>query len=104
MFPTLKNNIQQAWKNYSAEAKRRYNSIFEERMLSEIDDDYKAKKWISRAELTRLLTHRLAIAENAINAARRDYNDLLSSFNLNSMENFNTGLTKQLLHNKQVSL
>lgn len=86
------------------EIKRRYTSVFENRSNDEILSDFTAGKWISKTELIRMYNYQYKLLATRLEQSERDYNDLTRSFNLNSLNNFNTALTHSLLHNKKVSL
>ncbi len=76
------------WKIYLAKFKRTYSSIFEERNIDIIRQDYYNNLWISKAELSKLFKYETAeLANTAINA-QNEYKDLLSGFNLNAMQNY----------------
>lgn len=104
MYLIQKNNIQQAWKTFSVEIKRRYRVIFEDRPIEEIISDFYLRRWISKAELLKL--HRFQYNEllGRLERALQDYNDLTKSFSLRCMENFDEGMLKQLLDQKKAQI
>lgn len=71
-----------------AEWKRRYAIIFETREIEEIRKDYFSGKWISKAELEILLNYEESQFIEEYNRLKKDYNDLLTSFNMNALSNY----------------
>lgn len=69
--------------------------IFETREISLIREDYFNHKWISKEELIRLLESEETEFIKTYNALYKDYHDLLSYFNMNSLANY------QLLERKE---
>lgn len=88
MFQTLKNNMKSRWKTFLDKTKRFYHIIFDEREIEEIRKDYFDGLWISKEELIRLLEYEeQQFIENYKNL-QKDYNDMLSYFNMNSLSNY----------------
>lgn len=104
MSPIQKNNIQKAWKNFLVEAKRRYTIIFESRPVETIIADFYMRRWISKAELLKMHRHQYNELLDRLEQSIQDYNDLMASFNLQSMHNFDEGLMKQLLNIQKAKL
>jgi hypothetical protein len=97
MYQIQKNNIQQAWKNFLVETKRRYKSVFEVRPIVEIQMDFMAKKWLSKSEIKRLYFHDINEKFKQLADAQKFNDDLMASFNLQTMHNFDEGFMKQLM-------
>ena len=76
------------WKTFLDKTKRFYHIIFDEREIEEIRKDYFDGLWISKEELIRLLEYEeQQFIENYKNL-QKDYNDMLSYFNMNSLSNY----------------
>ena len=76
------------WKTFLDKTKRFYNIIFNERDIEQIREDYFNNLWISKEELSRLLEYEeKQFIENYTNL-QKDYNDMLSYFNMNSLANY----------------
>lgn len=76
------------WKTFLDKTKRFYNIIFNERDIEQIREDYFNGLWISKEELSRLLEYEeKQFIENYSNL-QKDYNDMLSYFNMNSLSNY----------------
>lgn len=76
------------WKTFLDNSKRFYNIIFNERDIEQIREDYFNNLWISKEELIRLLEYEeKQFIENYTNL-QKDYNDMLSYFNMNSLANY----------------
>jgi hypothetical protein len=76
------------WKIYLVKLKRIYSSIFEQRDIEVIRQDYYNGQWISKAELHRLFEQEKEELAKIAVTAQKDYSDLLSGFNLNAMRNY----------------
>lgn len=76
------------WKTFSAEIKRIFTIVFEQRDIEIIREDHFSGKWISKAELIQLIEHEENQFIITYSALQKDYHDLLQSFNLNSLSNY----------------
>ena len=88
MFRTLKNNMNFHWQNFLAESKRIFSIYFDDRDIEKIRLDYFSHKWISREELIRLIDYEEQQFIEQYSKIQKDYHDLLSSFNLNALSNY----------------
>lgn len=76
------------WKTFSHECKRRYLSIFEERKVADIQDDYYSGKWISKGDLQKMYEFEKESLINAYTEIQSEMRDLKDSFNLNAFSNY----------------
>lgn len=76
------------WKTCLAETKRIFKIIFDTRDLETIRSDFFSHKWISKEELSRLIIYEEEQFIVEYTRLRQDYQDLLSSFNLNALSNY----------------
>lgn len=76
------------WKTFFNECRRRYESIFEERQVSQIQEDYYGGKWISKGDLQKIFEFEKTGLIAAYNEARSELHDLKDSFNLNAFSNY----------------
>lgn len=76
------------WKTFLDKTKRFYNIVFNKRDIENIREDYFNGLWISKEELIRLLDYEeKQFIENYSNL-KKDYNDMLSYFNMNSLASY----------------
>jgi hypothetical protein len=68
--------------------KRFYNIIFNQRAIEEIRKDYFGGLWISKEELVRLLEYEEKQFIQNYSNLQREYNDMLSYFNMNALSNY----------------
>ena len=68
--------------------KRLYNIIFENRELTTIQDDYHLNKWISKSELEKLFEFEKMQLLQAYKEKEQEFQDLMRSFNMNSLSNY----------------
>jgi len=68
--------------------RRIYRIIFENRDLSEIQEDYHNNKWISKSELYHLFEYEKQQLLVMYKQKEDDYTQLLESFNLNSFASY----------------
>lgn len=83
------------WKTFSDECVRKYKSIFEDRLVADIQIDYYADKWISKSDLIKIYEFEKAELYRLYQESQQDFHDLKQSFNLNAMANY------QRLENKE---
>jgi hypothetical protein len=76
------------WKKFLVKIKRLYNIIFNRRNIEEIRNDYFNNRWISKEELIILLEYEEKQFIENYTRLQNQYNDLLSSFNMNSLSNY----------------
>lgn len=88
MFRTLKNNMNFHWQNFLAESKRIFSIYFDDRDIEKVRLDYFSHKWISREELIRLIDYEEQQFIEQYSKIQKDYHDLLSSFNMNALSNY----------------
>lgn len=88
MFQTLKNNMKSRWKTFLDKTKRFYHIIFDERDIEEIRKDYFEERWISKEELIRLFEYEEQQFIEHYKNLQKDYNDMLSYFNMNALSNY----------------
>jgi len=80
--------MKQRLKNYLVNIKRIYNIIFENRDLTDIQNDYYLNKWISKSELEKLFEFEKIQLLEAYKEKEQESIDLLKSFNMNSLSNY----------------
>jgi hypothetical protein len=76
------------WKTFLDNAKRIYDILFNIRDIEVIRSDYFSKKWISKNELIRLLDYEEKQFVIAYTQLQKEHVDMLSSFNMNSLSNY----------------
>ncbi len=76
------------WKTFSDEVRRRYLSIFENRKVADIQEDYYSGKWISKGDLQTMYEFEKKEILNAYQEIKQEMNDLKQSFNLNALANY----------------
>ena len=76
------------WKTFLDKTKRFYNIIFNQRAIEEIRKDYFGGLWISKEELIRLLEYEEKQFIQNYSNLQKEYNDMLSYFNMNALSNY----------------
>lgn len=76
------------WKTFLDNAKRIYDILFNIRDIEVIRSDYFSKKWISKNELIRLIDYEEKQFVIAYTQLHKDHVDMLNSFNMNSLSNY----------------
>jgi DNA-binding transcriptional regulator WhiA len=76
------------WKTFSDEVRRRYLSIFENRKVADIQEDYYSGKWISKGDLQEMYEFEKKEILSAYQEVKQEMNDLKESFNLNAFANY----------------
>lgn len=76
------------WQNFLAESKRIFSIYFDDRDIEKVRLDYFSHKWISREELIRLIDYEEQQFIEQYSKIQKDYHDLLSSFNMNALSNY----------------
>lgn len=75
-------------KNFFLEIKRRYSSIFEDRLVADIQNEYYNDRWISKKDLLKIYEFEKQTLLNEYFSIKQELNDLKSSFNLNALANY----------------
>lgn len=75
-------------KTFLDKSKRVYDILFNIRDIETIRNDYFSKKWISKSELIRLIDYEEKQFVIAYSQLHKEHVDMLSSFNINSMSNY----------------
>jgi DNA-binding transcriptional regulator WhiA len=76
------------WKTFSDEVLRRYASIFENRKVADIQEDYYSGKWISKGDLQEMYEFEKKEILSAYQDIKQEMYDLKESFNLNAFANY----------------
>jgi hypothetical protein len=75
-------------KTFLDESKRIYQSIFEDRLVADIQTDYYTDKWISKSDLLKMYEFEKTELYKIYSETKQDLHDLKQSFNLNAMANY----------------